>query len=225
MKNAKWWLPLVLLALITPFASFLDLKISEYFYQLGNGEFVSNRFYHFLYHYGTLPANLTVAFAIIVFILSFFILAWKKWRYVALMLIATMLTGGWLITHEVLKEYWGRPRPKQVIEFGGSQPFRPYYSPNFFNQPEPSKSFTCGHCVSGFFFFAVGLAGRRLGNRYLYIGGMALALILGILLSWMRIALGGHFLTDILFSALIMWYSALFFDWLIFEYIQPKYGR
>ena len=69
----------------------------------------------------------------------------------------------------------------------------------------------------GFYFFAVALLGRRLGSRILFITGMALALILGIALSVTRIAQGGHFFSDTLATAIIMWTAALAIDWLLFK--------
>lgn len=217
MRHVKWWLPIIAMAILAPFTPYIDLSVSDYFYRQGEGHFASNKFYDFLYDYGPLPANIVAVVALILFLLSFAFIALKKWRAVCLMLVATLVTGGWLISHELLKDHWGRPRPKQIVQFGGAQEFRPFYSPNFFHQPEPSKSFPCGHCLSGFFFFTVALIGMRMGNRYLIVGGVVLALLLGISLSWMRIALGGHFVSDTLMSALIIWLTALFFDWLIYE--------
>ena len=53
-----------------------------------------------------------------------------------------MIVGAWLIIDFALKDHWGRPRPRQVKEFGGMQEFRPYYGkPNFFHQPEPQNLF------------------------------------------------------------------------------------
>lgn len=69
----------------------------------------------------------------------------------------------------------------------------------------------------GFYFFALALAGRRLKNISLEKAGFILAFTLGILLSISRVMQGGHFITDTLFSALIMWYTALAIDWLVYE--------
>jgi len=108
-----------------------------------------------------------------------------------------------------------RPRPKQVIEFGGIQEFRPFYQPNFFHQPEPSKSFTCGHCTMGFYFFALALVVRRLNYRKTFWITLMFAFALGIALSLARIGQGGHFFSDTLISALIMWLTAYACDrWL-----------
>ena len=130
-------------------------------------------------------------------------------------LLLSLALGAGLIAHTLLKDRWGRPRPRQVAEFGGHQQFRPYYLPNFFHQPEPSKSFPCGHCTMGFYFFAVALVCQRQGWRWGAIFSYFLAFFLGILLGVTRMAQGGHFFSDILVSALLMWWVASLLDrWL-----------
>lgn len=215
MKNAKWCLPVLLMALLTPFTPQLDLAVSQHFFQ--NEHFASDGWAAFMFTYGIIPAYLALAISFLGLILSFCSDKWKKWRAPALCFIFTIAIGAGLIVHGVLKEHWGRPRPKQVIEFGGQQAFRPYYKPNFFHQPEPSKSFSCGHCSMGFCFFALILIGKRLQNSWLYYSGISLTLILGFSLSLARIAQGGHFLSDTLMTALIMWLTALTADWLFFK--------
>lgn len=214
-KHWAWLLPIVAMALITPFTPSLDLAVSHYFYDPATG-FSESKFFAFMYTYALIPGQLLLFTAAMILFLSTFFKKWKRWQPAALALVLTLGIGSGLIAHVMLKDHWGRPRPRQVVEFGGSQPFRPYYSPNFFHQPEPSRSFPCGHCTMGFYFFSLALVGRRIGSRWLFVSGVALAVVLGFLLSLTRIAQGGHFLTDTLFSALIMWLTAYFCDKLLF---------
>lgn len=216
-KNLLWILPILLLVLLTPFISSIDLEIARYFFRKEGGHFSQDGFPGFIYTYGVIPAEITAISATVVFFLSYFFPTWKKWRPYAMLLIIPMVIGAGLIVHVMLKDRWGRPRPKQVIEFGGKQEFRPYYKPNFFHQPEPSKSFTCGHCTMGFYFFALAFAGYRLRNKTILYLGIALTLILGFTLSYARLAQGGHFFSDVFVAALIMWLTTLASDWLIFS--------
>lgn len=209
-RHLGWLLPILIMAALTPFLSTWDQELARYYYN--TTRFASTPFYDFMYHYGILPAQILVALAVAVLAISYGIPKWKKWRIPAWYLILTMAIGAGVIVHLMLKDHWGRPRPKQVIEFGGNQPFRSYYQPNFFHQPEPSKSFTCGHCTMGFYFFAVGLLCWRLGYRYLSYLSYLIAFLLGIALSVTRIAQGGHFLSDVLMTALIMWLTAYVCD-------------
>lgn len=203
------FLPILLWTIFTPWSAWLDLEVSRAFYD--NGTFVSHPFWDWLYLYGIWPAWVLTGLAMIGLILSFTYpksYPYKAWRIPCLYLLLTFAVGGGLIIHAVLKDHWGRPRPRQVTEFGGLQSFRSYYQPNIYNAPEPSKSFTCGHASLGYYFFALAFLGTCYHSRFLYWLGMGLAWGLGILLSLARIAQGGHFLSDTLASALIMWLTA-----------------
>lgn len=198
-------IPILLWIAFTPWSAWLDIKISHTFYE--HASFVSHPFWDWLFIYGLWPAWLIVGLALVGFTLSFFT-SFLSWRKPCLFLLLTFALGVGLIIHAGLKDHWGRPRPRQVTEFGGQQAFRPYYQPNLENQPEPSKSFACGHASMGFYFFAVALLGNVYHSRHLYWLGMGLAWGLGSLLSLARIAQGGHFLSDTIASALIMWLTA-----------------
>lgn len=195
-------LPLFIFFLFTPWSASLDQQITQIFYN--NGRFASHPLLIFFYEYGFMPAWALAGLAAITWCGSYCFSFLKRWRQAALFLLLTLAIGPGLIIHAILKDHWGRPRPKQVIEYGGQQFFRAFYEPHF-SQPEPSKSFPCGHCSMGFYFFALALLGKHYQNKYLYYAGMGMALGLGGFLSFVRIAQGGHFFSDTLVSALIMW--------------------
>lgn len=210
-RNYAWFLPIFVVALITPFTPWLDLSLSHHFYQ-GHGKFTENSFTYFWYNYGVLLAQILGLLSALIYLLSFVIKKLRPLRRPALVLILTMAIGAGFIVHTILKDHWGRPRPKQVIEFGGTQEYRPLWKPNFFLQPEPSKSFPCGHCTMGFYFFALIIVGKRLQKDYLIWLGILLSAVFGIALSYTRIAQGGHFFSDTLFTALVLWLTAYFCD-------------
>lgn len=205
-QQRLWLWPLIAMALITPFTPWLDLAISHHFFH--NAHFSENAFCTFIYTYGLLPAQLAFVAACLFFLLSYLLKSWKPGRKMALVAILTMAIGSGLITNVILKDHWGRPRPKQTTEFLGQQQFRPYYIPNFSDQPEPSRAFPCGHCSTGFFFFAFTLMGIRTHNKPLTWISLAIAIALGGTLGITRIAQGGHFFSDVLASALVMWITA-----------------
>jgi lipid A 4'-phosphatase len=225
-KHKGWLIPIVVMAIFTPFSANLDLVVAKYFYGQSNevyAHFAHNAFYKFVYTYGVYPAQIVAILAAIALILSYCSDRWKAWRLPALVLLLTMIVGAGLIVHSLLKDHWGRPRPKQTIEFGGNLPFRPYYNPNIFHQSEPAKSFPCGHCTMGFYFFAVALVGKRLNSKLLFYGGMGIAIVLGIALSITRMAQGGHYLSDTLMTALIMWLTAYASDWLVYSKLRMSF--
>lgn len=215
-------LPILLWIAFTPWSAELDLKTSQFFYQ--NENFPSHPFWDWLYFYGLLPAWFLTGCAFIGFMISFHP-SYSTWRYPCLYLLCTFAIGGGLIIHGVLKDHWGRPRPKQVIEFGGAQPFRPYYEPNLNQPPEPSKSFSSGHASAGYDFFALALLGCIYHSRFVYWLGMGVAWGLGGLMSLARIAQGGHFLSDTLASALIMWLTAWGLAYVFFGMKGKKHER
>jgi lipid A 4'-phosphatase len=204
---------------LTPWLNEWDLALSRVFYQ--DGHFSSDFLWSWIYHYGLWPAWIIFWLAVIGLVYSFCRL-YPSWYKPCLFLILVFIIGPGLVIHAGFKDYWGRPRPKQIEEFGGQQSFRPYYQPNFWNQPEPSKSFTCGHCSLGFYFFTFVLLGKIYQLRYLYWLGMGLTGSLGGLLSLARIAQGGHFLSDTLASATMMWLVTSTLAYLIFVDHQSK---
>lgn len=208
-NHRAWLWPIIALALITPFTPAIDLALSRYYFTSSSEPgFHSTSFDLFMYEYGVVPGFIMLAVSAVMLFMACFFKKWRKWYASSLILVLTLSIGSGLISHAIFKDHWGRPRPKQVIEFGGKQEFRPYYYPNIFHQPEPSKSFPCGHCTMGFYFFALALIGYRNGNKKLFLGALAFAIILGIALSKARIAQGGHFFSHTLASALIMWLTA-----------------
>lgn len=203
-----WLIPLICALLLIPLGSWIDLTIARSFFEIEGQQFKSFSVYDFVFDYGPVPAEIVSVGAI-------FFLFFKKWRKPALLLVLTMIIGVAALVHGVFKDHWGRPRPKQVIEFGGRQEFRPFYDPNLFHKIEPSKSFPCGHCSMGFYFLALIPLGIRYRNKALLWGGALTSLFLGGILGWIRMAQGGHFFTDVVFSGLIMWATVLVLDWLI----------
>lgn len=212
LKNI--FIPIFLWVIFTPFSPWLDLKMSQYFFE--HGSFSSNPVWIGLFRYGFVPAWIMTGCALAAFILSFSN-RFREWRKPSLYLLLTFAIGSGLVIHAGLKEYWGRPRPKQTTEFGGNQQFRPYYEPYFGKLPDRYRSFASGHSSVGFVFFSLACLGTVYRSRSLYWAGMGLAFTLGILLSLARIAQGGHFLSDTLASALIMWLTAWGLAYLFFK--------
>ena len=238
-RNAFWLIPIIIALLITPVTPMLDLEIARLTYHKQvAGEvsrthhgFFSNLFFDSMFNVGGIPAQVIGVLAAIFFLYSAyrqkfkplsptkFLQKFKPWRAIALVLSLNLIIGCGVITHTLLKEFWGRPRPRQVEEFGGKQQFRPYYSPALKSLSEPSKSFPSGHSTTGFYFFCIYFLGKRYQKKWVARLGLATGAGLGILLSITRIVQGGHFLSDVLFGALIMWETACFVDWLVFEYM------
>lgn len=193
--------PFVLLILLTPWMETLDLNISRYFFS--EQHFSLSPVWTWIYHYGIFPGWVLAFCGCAGLLLSYW--RFPELKRPCLYLILVLALGSGLFIHLVLKDNWGRPRPRQVEEFGGNQSFHNYYSPSIGNPQGPSKSFSCGHCSMGFYFFSLALVGRWKQSPFLFWSAIGLAAVLGVGLSLARIAQGGHFFSDTLVSAIIMW--------------------
>jgi lipid A 4'-phosphatase len=212
----KWIIgPIIAMAILTPFTPLLDQSIARMIYE--RTHFSGDAFSNFFYNYGRLPAVILFFFALFILVGSYLSAALKKWRPAALALSLMMVIGPGLIVNALLKDHWGRPRPKQTEEFGGTQSFRPYYLPNFSEETNGLKSFPCGHCSMGFYFFSLALVGRQYGKRWVFFTGLFLAIFLGVALSIARMLQGGHYLSDVLMSGLLMWLTAVAIDKALFD--------
>ena len=126
-------------------------------------------------------------------------------KYSAFVFIVVVLGSGFFI-NTVFKPYWGRPRPREVIELGGNSNFQTFYQPNIAG---PGKSFPCGHCSVGFSYGLLAWILRRRTPRLsktIFLGSLALGLVMGI----GRMAAGGHFLSDVAFAGLIIYWTSYF---------------
>ena len=114
-------------------------------------------------------------------------------------LLLSIAIGPGLLTNTVLKDHWGRARPNQVSEFGGTKTFTPVLQPS--DQCGHNCSFPSGHGAMAFSFVGLGFlpATRR---RRQWVTGAALGF--GGLVALVRIGQGGHFLSDNIFAGLLV---------------------
>ncbi len=111
-----------------------------------------------------------------------------------LFLAASLTLGPGLLINAFLKEFWGRPRPREILDFGGAFDFVTAGLPG--GACLSNCSFPSGEASSAAWLvalvFVVPPAWRR---------GTAIATIAWtLLISANRIAFGGHFLSDVLIA-------------------------
>jgi lipid A 4'-phosphatase len=215
LRRIELYFPIILMILIAPFSKWIDLEVSKQFYVDSTHE-VSQSCLKWIYLWSPRFVMLLTAVGLIGLGWSFWSGRKKEWRKVVFYLVLVVLVGCGLVINITLKEVWGRPRPVQIEEFGGVKQFRPFYLPDLSPKGEPSKSFPSGHASGGFAFFSLYFLGRRYESKWLAIGGFLVTLLFGGLLGFSRIVQGGHYVTDILGSALVLWYTALVVDRILF---------
>lgn len=106
--------------------------------------------------------------------------------------------GPGLVANLIFKDHWGRARPREIAQFGGTAQFTPPLA--MANQCDSNCSFVSGDGAFGFFLpsFAYVAPPRR--RRRAFWGLMGAGGVFGAA----RIAMGAHFLSDVLFAAFFM---------------------
>lgn len=149
-----------------------------------------------LHDFGTIPGLLLALGSIVVIALGFLRPRWLRWRFPALSIVALTALGPGVVTNLFGKILAGRPRPEEVVEFGGTARF---LEPFEFGTPGRGFSFLCGHCSMGYLFVAFFFL---LGGRMRWLA-LAASSVYGLLLGAARVADGAHFPSDITLAGTI----------------------
>lgn len=117
---------------------------------------------------------------------------------IGLFLATSLALGPGLVVNTLLKDHWGRARPHQIVEFGGSAHFSPAVLLS--DQCARNCSFPSGHAALGFWLVAFAMVMPPPWRRI----AVPIAFGVGVLVGFMRIAQGAHFLSDVVASAIIV---------------------
>jgi len=128
----------------------------------------------------------------------------------ALFLSVSLALGPFLIANVGLKNVWGRMRPIDIVEFGGTDRFTPWWDAS---GPCPENcSFVGGEAATAFWTLAPAALTPPQWRPLAYGAALAFGSGIGVL----RMAGGGHFFTDIVFAGVFMFvvvwtlYSAIY---------------
>jgi lipid A 4'-phosphatase len=130
----------------------------------------------------------------------------------ALFLVLTLAIGPGVVANTILKDHWGRVRPIDTLEFGGSDRFTPWWDPR--GQCDNNCSFIAGEPSGAFWVLAPAAMAPPQWRLLAYGGVIAFGSALGVL----RMAAGGHFFTDVVFAGIIMYLVAWSIHGLIFRW-------
>jgi lipid A 4'-phosphatase len=124
-------------------------------------------------------------------------LPWAPSGRAMIFLIATMAIGPGLIVNLGFKDHWHRPRPVQTQDFNGPNPFVPWYDDN--GGCKMNCSFVSGEASTGFWMVApasvLPLPWRA--------PAIVAAFAFGFGASLLRLAFGGHYLSDVMLGGLV----------------------
>jgi membrane-associated phospholipid phosphatase len=124
-------------------------------------------------------------------------LRWAPSGRAMIFLIATMIVGPGLIVNLGLKDHWHRPRPIQTQDFNGSSPFVPWYDDN--GGCKRNCSFVSGEASTAFWMVAPASVVPPPWRGPALVAAFAF----GFGASLLRLAFGGHYLSDVLLGGLI----------------------
>jgi membrane-associated phospholipid phosphatase len=124
-------------------------------------------------------------------------LRWAPDGRAIVFLVASIAIGSGLIVNLGMKDHLHRPRPVQTQDFGGPDEFRPWY--RFDGACKKNCGFPSGEASSGFWMVAPAMLLPPPAQA----PALAGALVFGAAASALRLAFGGHYLSDVLMGGLI----------------------
>lgn len=192
----------------------LDNQVSRLVYDPALPGFPAKQIYGVLMIYKLAPM---VNQALLLLSLLVLLIAWirpasinVKWRRRCQTWVVMMVLGLGVVVDWALKDHVGRVRPEYSQMFGGPLDSRPLLE--WDQACDNNCSFVSGHAAGGFALMAWGMwAPRRQRQPWI-----ALGLFAGTGIGAIRIAQGGHFLSDVMFAGWVicMMYLLIQHTWL-----------
>ena len=124
-------------------------------------------------------------------------LAWAPSGRAMIFLMATMVIGPGLIVNLGFKDHWHRPRPVHTEDFDGPSPFKPWYDAD--GACKTNCSFVSGEASTAFWM----VAPASLLPPPWRAPAIIAAFAFGFGASLLRLAFGGHYLSDVLLGGLV----------------------
>jgi lipid A 4'-phosphatase len=200
----------------------LDLRAAGLFYhpETPNNLWPHGSFWlwQLFYHGVPVLAALLVIGSLIVLIYSSFSGRWQQYKLAAGCVLLTILLGPGLLVNAIFKDNWCRPRPNQIIEFGGHMHHIP---PLMIGESRKGESFPAGHPSIGFSLGIFWLLLRRRRPKWA-VTMLITAITSGLLMGVGRMAAGGHFLSDVLWSGYMTFFAALMVYYYILRVPQRR---
>jgi lipid A 4'-phosphatase len=179
----------------------LDLALSALFYRSGEGFYLGEH-WPLPWIYRRTYTFIGIAAVSLVGSYLYALLPTTKWDHAwrgrLIFLMLSLALGPGLVTNTLLKNHLGRPRPEQIVNFGGSGHYVAPLVPS--TQCGHNCSFPSGHAASGFWVITGAWIWARHRRRWLLAG-----CITGTIVGLTRIVQGGHFLSDVLGALAVVW--------------------
>ncbi|MBF9035053.1 phosphatase PAP2 family protein [Rhodobacterales bacterium HKCCE2091] len=140
----------------------------------------------------------------------------KVWTFSLLLVVSAPM----LLVNGILKRFWGRARPAEITEFGGSLPFTPPWqiagncADNCSFVSGEASAVTVAAILIGLFLW------NEVSNRRRLVAILSVLVVVG---AGLRVAKGRHFLSDALWSVLLTVTIAwILWQWLRMSEVLPR---
>ena len=195
----------------------LDLYISRLFYY-GPSQFILQSFDLASILFRDILLPLTLIYILVLPIIGLFIKIDKLFfnyrfslREIFLLWISQIVSV-LIFVNLVLKNFWGRARPNDIMELGGKEAFTPWFEIS--NACETNCSFVSGDASVGFSIIILYLITKKI----IFLHASVVA---GLVFGLIRIMAGGHFLSDIFFAGFFI----VILNIILFELYKKYYAK
>jgi membrane-associated PAP2 superfamily phosphatase len=201
----------------------LDWRITDLFYDAGARVFPlrEDPILEFGLHRAVKYAVVLLACGILAAaMLSLFSSRLAAWRRTLWFVVAAMALSSASVV--ALKAATGKHCPYDLELYGGDAPYVGLFEP-LPPDVSPGRCWPGGHASTGFSLFPLYFAANWLGRRRTAVWLLGAALALGFGLGLARVAQGAHFVSHIIWSALVCWLITLaLFEVLLRRHAGPQ---
>ena len=196
----------LLLAIFLSVGSSVDIYLSHLFY-FGDNQFLLQSYYYITIFIRKIVLPCVVIYVFVLPLFSFYFPIkniFLKYEFKFRDILFLWVVGIFnlvVIVNLFLKNIWGRARPGDILELGGKEKFTPWFQIS--DACASNCSFVSGDAAVGFSLIAF----YFLTKRILYFW---LSLFFGFGIGLIRIMEGGHFVSDVVMAAMILYLSYYF---------------
>jgi lipid A 4'-phosphatase len=215
VRSPVVWIPALVLVVLTLVFRFTDADMAlvrPFFDGAATGSHASAHWpltcvhpWRALYNWGIYPAWILGCGGLLLWFASFAWLKLEPWRDAGLFYGLLLILGPGVLVNGLLKPYWGRPRPNNVVSFGGQREFLPVLD---WGRGQEESSFPSGHASMGFYLMAPAFVCYRRHRRWA-LAFLLLGILAGSAIGLARMVAGGHFPSDVVWAGGIVYFTAL----------------
>ncbi len=134
----------------------------------------------------------------------------------AIFFLAALVLGPGLLVNGILKSEWPRPRPNEVTQLGGVERFVAWWDPR--STCQYNCSFVSGETSSAFLMLVPASLVPPPWSGLAYAG----AILYGLAVGGLRIVMGAHFFTDVIFAGVFTFLLVWLLHGLIYRWPRTR---